>query len=96
VAGVIVGAGGADVSGATVTADVLGQNVSVNGGASQSTLGTASATAASQSAANQSDTQSKEQLANNDDSSNDDLKKKKLRPVLQKVKRVTVILPDRT
>jgi hypothetical protein len=97
VVGVIVGVGGANVSGASVTADVLGQNVSVNGGASESTLGaTASATAASQSAANQSDTQAKEQLANNDDSSDDDLKKKKLHPVLQRVKRVTVILPDRT
>ena len=38
VAGVIVGIGGASVSG-TVIADVIGQNVSVNGGNSTSTLG---------------------------------------------------------
>jgi hypothetical protein len=96
VVGIIVGVGGANVSGASVTADVLGQNVSVNGGASQSTLGaTASATSASQSAANQSETQAKEQLASNDDGSDDDKKNKKLHPTLQRVKRVTVILPDR-
>jgi hypothetical protein len=96
VVGVIVGVGGANVSGASVSADVLGQNVSVNGGASQSTLGSsASATSASQSAANQSETQAKEQLASNDDGSDDDKKNKKLHPVLQRVKRVTVILPDR-
>jgi hypothetical protein len=96
VSGTIVGVGGASVSGASVTAAVLGQNVSVNGGASQSTLGsTASATSTSQAAASQSDSQSKQQLAE-DDGTNDPNKKKKLQPLVQKVKRVTVILPGKT
>jgi len=96
VSGTIVGVGGASVSGATVTAAVLGQNVSVNGGASQSTLGSsASATSTSQAAANQSDSQSKQQLAA-DDGDSDDKKKKKLLPTIQRVKRVTIILPGKT
>jgi len=97
VVGTIVGIGGASVSGGSVTADVLGQNVSVNGGAAQSTLGTsASATAASQSAANQSDAQARQQLASNSSDSDDDQKKKKKQTLRQRTKRVTVILPDKT
>jgi len=97
VVGVVVGIGGANVSGESVTAAVLGQDVSVNGGAAQSTLGaTAAATSTSQAAANQSDSQTKNQLANDDGNTGDDAKKKKLLPVIQRVKRVTVILPDRT
>jgi filamentous hemagglutinin family protein len=92
VTGLIVGVNGANVSGGNVTAQILGQNVSVNGGAAQSTLGTtAAATSTSQSAANQSNNDAKQQLASNDDSSDDDKKKKK--PKLQHLKRVTVILP---
>jgi hypothetical protein len=95
VSGLVVGLGGVSVSGGSVTADVLGQDVSINGGASESTLGTtASATSASQSAANQSDTQAKQQLASNDD--DDDKKKKKHQPQIQRVKRVTVYLPNKS
>ena len=93
VAGTIVGIGGATVSG-TVTAEVLGQNVSVNGGASQSTLGTtATATAASQSAANEANSEAEKQVAS-DDSQDDDKKKKGKGPILaHRVGRVTVLLP---
>jgi filamentous hemagglutinin family protein len=94
VAGVIIGVGGANVSG-TVTADVLGQNVSVNGGSAQSTLGTtATATAASQSAANQATSDAAKEVAS--DNSDDDDKKKKGKggPALaRRTGRVTVILP---
>ena len=95
VSGVIIGVGGASVSGGSVSADVISQNASVNGGLSQSTLGTsASATSASQSAAQQSSSDAKHELASTDDGSDDDKKKKKLQPLLQRfIKRVTVILP---
>ena len=97
VEGVIVGVGDVSVSGDSANAEILGQNVSVNGGAAQSTLGSsASATSTSQSAANQSDTQAKQQLAISNDDFDDDKKKKKHQPVLQRAKRVTVILPNRT
>jgi filamentous hemagglutinin family protein len=97
VVGVIVGVSGATVSGENVTASVLGQNVSVNGGASQSTLGaSATATTTSQAAANQADTQAGQQLANDAGNADDDKKKKQLLPPIRRVKRVTVILPDKT
>ena len=92
VSGTIIGVGGASVSGGSVTAEVLSQNASVNGGSSQSTLGSASASAASQSASNQSNNDNKKQFASNDTSEDDD-KKKKGKPVLQRIKRVTVLLP---
>jgi hypothetical protein len=94
VTGTIAAGGGADVSGGNVSADVLSTTASVNGASSQSTLGgPASASAASQSAANQSDAEAKQQLAANANTSDDDLNKKKNQPVLQRVKRVTVLLP---
>jgi filamentous hemagglutinin family protein len=95
VSGVIVGVGGVSVSG-TVTAEVLGQNVSVNGGASQSTLGSsASATSTSGSAAQQANANAQQEVAssNTDD---DDKKKKKTQALLQRVKRVTVILSQKS
>jgi hypothetical protein len=97
VVGVIVGVGGASVSGSSVTASVLGQDVSVNGGAAQSTLGSsANATSTSQSAALQASSAT-QQLANNDQTTDDDINKKKKGPVLmQRTKRVTVILPKST
>jgi len=93
VSGLVVGIGGINVSGgATVTAALLSQNVSVGGGAAESTLATsANATSASQSAAQQSDSDAKQQLASNDN--DDDQKKKKKTSELQRIKRVTVILP---
>ena len=93
VAGTVVGIGGVSVAGdATVTATVLSQNVTIGNGASISTLATsANATSASQSAAQQSSSDAKQQLAS-DDTNADDEKRKK-RPALLHVKRVTVILP---
>ncbi|HEY3762956.1 MAG TPA: filamentous hemagglutinin N-terminal domain-containing protein [Verrucomicrobiae bacterium] len=90
VSGTIIGVGGANVSGAGgVTASVLGQNVSVNGGSSQSTLGSsATATASTQSAAQQANSQS-QQVVENQTGKTDDKKKK---PQIRKVGRVTVIL----
>jgi filamentous hemagglutinin family protein len=94
VSGVIVGAGGVSVSGGAISAEVLGQNVSVNGGASQSTLGTsANATATSQAAAQQATSETKQMASN--DNGDDDEKKKKKGALLQRVKRVTVILPKK-
>ena len=93
VAGTVVGIGGVSVAGdATVTATVFSQNVTIGNGASLSTLATsANATSASQSAAQQSSSDAKQQLAS-DDTNADDEKRKK-RPALLHVKRVTVILP---
>ncbi len=94
VSGIIVGVGGASVSGGSVSAEVLSQNASVNGASSQSTLGGATATAASQSAANQASNESKE-LASTQ-TSDDDNKKKKNQPLVQRVTRVTEILPTKS
>jgi len=94
----IFGAGGVSVSGNLGSgAQVLGQNVSVNGGTSQNTLGaTATATATSQSAAGQASEQSEQQVAS-DDSQDDDKKKKGKGPLLaHRVGRVTVLLPAKS
>ena len=94
VSGTIVGVGGASVSGGSVTAQVLGQNVSVNGGPTVSTLGSsAAATSTSQAAANQSSSDTKQELATASKADDDEKKKKKLQPLVQKTKRITVILP---
>jgi filamentous hemagglutinin family protein len=90
ISGTIVGVGGASVSGQSVTASVLGQNVSVNGGASQSTLGSsAGATSSTQAAAQQASSQSQQQVAA-DTTEKDDRKGKKTQ--IRKVGHVTVIL----
>jgi hypothetical protein len=99
VSGSIVGIGGANVSGGDVSAQVLSQNASVNGGTQQSTLGTsASATSASQSAAQQSSSSAKQQVAVNSSDNGDDTddKRKKKPGLMQRIKRVTVILPKST
>jgi hypothetical protein len=94
VSGTIVGVGGASVSGGSISAQVLGQNVSVNGGAAVSTLGSsAGATSTSQAAAQQSSTDSKQELATTGNGDDDDKKKKKMSALLRRIKRVTVILP---
>jgi filamentous hemagglutinin family protein len=95
VSGLVVGIGGISVSGGgDVSATLLSQNVSVGGEAAQSTLGaTASATSASQSAAGQATSQVNQQLASTTTDTDDLKKKKKLQPLLQKIKRVTVLLP---
>jgi filamentous hemagglutinin family protein len=91
VSGTIIGVGGANVSGGSITASVLGQNVSVNGGAATSTLGSsATATSTSQSASQQASQSANQEVASTDTS---DDKNKKKQPTLQRIKRVTVILP---
>jgi filamentous hemagglutinin family protein len=95
VAGTVVGIGGANVSGGTVSAAVLGQNVSVNGGAATSTLGSsANATSTSQSASQQASQSADQQVASADNGNDDQNKKKK--PVVQKTSRVTVLLSAAT
>lgn len=90
ISGTIIGVGGVNVSGGGgVTASVLGQNVSVNGGAATSTLGSsATATSATQSAAQQANTQSQQQIAS-DQAPQTGHKEKKSEV---KVSRVTVLL----
>jgi len=91
VSGDIVAVGGASVSGESVTAGVFSDSGSVNGGAAQSTLGTATASTAATSAGAAA-AQTTTQAATTP--SGDDLnKKRKPQPLVQRVKRVTVILP---
>ena len=95
VSGIIVGVTGATVTGASgVSAQVLSQNANV-GGVAQNTLGaTAAATSTSQSAAGQATSDAKQEVASNDNGADDEEKKKrKLQTLMQKTKRVTVILP---
>lgn len=91
----IIGGAGVNASGIGAGATLLGQNVSVNGAAATSTLGTsATATAASQSAAGQASSQTQQQIASNDNGSDDEKKKKKKKGgLVRSVGRVTVILP---
>jgi filamentous hemagglutinin family protein len=92
VSGLVVGIGGISISGPS-TATLLSQDVSA-GGVSQDTLGSsASGTSASSSAAGEASADTKQQVASNDNGSDDEKKKKKLQPLMQKSKRVTVILP---
>ncbi len=94
VAGTIVGVGGATVTG-TISAQVLGQNVSVNGGAATSTLGnSANATSSSQAASQQASQSADQQVATTD--TGDDDQKKKKKPLIQKTGRVTVLLSAAT
>jgi filamentous hemagglutinin family protein len=96
----IVGVGGVSISGSLGSGvQVLGQNVSVNGGAAQSTLGTsAAASSTSQAAANTATSDAEKQVASKDDSDDDDKKKKgKGGPALaHRVGRVTVLLPAKS
>ena len=98
IGGTVIGISGVTATGATGSATLLGQNVSVNGGGSQSTLGTsAAATSTSQAAAQQASSDTK-QIASNDATASDDDEKKKAKrgPTLtRRVGRVTVILPSK-
>jgi hypothetical protein len=86
----IIGGAGINASGVGSGATLLGQNVSVNGAAAQSTLGTsASATATSTAAAGESSAAVQQQVAG---VGNDDDDKKKKKPEIRRVGRVTVIL----
>ncbi len=95
VSGAVIGIGGVNATGGGgVSATLLGQNVSVNGGAAQSTLGTTAApTAASQAAAQQSSSDTAQQVASNPTDTGDEKKKKKAPPLLRRIKRVTIIFP---
>jgi hypothetical protein len=97
IAGTIIGIGGVSASGgAGVSATVLGQNVSVNGGQSESTLGTtATATSVGQSASQQANTDAKQEVAGGQQQ-DDDKKNKGKRPIITRRSRVTVILPKTT
>ena len=92
VSGIIIGGVGANVSGGGgVSATILTQNASVDGGGAKSTLGTtANTTAATQSAAVAASSDAKQQVATDNTENNPDKKK---HPTLQRMKRVTVILP---
>lgn len=93
VVGVVVGVKGVSASGDISGAQLVSQNVSANGGATQSTLGaTANAMASTQSAVQQTTAETKQQTFDNNALADDNSKKKKT-PVLQRIKRVTVILP---
>lgn len=94
IAGTIVGISGVTANGSGgISATILSQNVSVGGGAAQSTLGTtATATAAGQNAAGQTTQAANQQIASND-TTGDNQDDKKKHPELKRVKRVTVILP---
>jgi hypothetical protein len=95
VSGTVVGIGGVNASGVGgVSATLLGNSVSVNGGASQNTMGTAAtATSTSTAAAGQASNEAK-QVATTD-TGDDDQKKKKMQALIQRVKRVTIILPPK-
>ncbi len=95
ISGTVIGIGGISASGGSgISASLLSQSVSAGGKAAVSTLGTsATATSAGQSAAQQSTADAKQQLASTDTLGQNLDKKKKKGPVLQRVKRVTVILP---
>lgn len=89
---VVVGTESISATGLGSGANLLSQNVSANGGSSQSTLGSsASATATSQAAAQQS-AQAQQQVATTDTTGSDGDNKKKQAATLH-TKRVTVILP---
>ena len=92
---IIVGIGGINANGLGGSATLLGQNVSTDGGAAQSTLGTSSgATASSQSAAQQANQEAAQQTVGNDTESDDQKNKKK--PQIRKISRVTVLLSSAT
>ena len=95
ISGTVIGIGGVNASsGQGISAALLGQNVSVGGGAAQSTLGTtAAATGTSQAAAAQASNETKEKVGV--DSAQDDDSKKKKSPInlVRRTGRVTVLLP---
>jgi filamentous hemagglutinin family protein len=90
----IIGGQGVNANGVGSGAALLGQNVSANGTAATSTLGTsATATAASSSAAGQTSSETQQQVASNDNGNDDEKKKKKESGLARSVGRVTVVLP---
>jgi hypothetical protein len=98
ISGTIIGVGSANVSGATVDAAILSQNISTSGDVSSAQTGFAQGTAAastSQSLQNEDQAKAAATAKNTED---DDVKKRKSRdlPMLTRtVGRVTVILPTK-
>jgi filamentous hemagglutinin family protein len=95
VSGTVVGIGGINATGGgTVTANLVSENVSANG-ATTSTLATSSTgTSASSSAAQQATSSAQQQMAANSSNDSDNSDNKKKKPgLMQRIKRVTVILP---
>jgi len=90
VSGEIIGVGSANVSGSSIDATVLSQNASVGGGSAQSTLGTATGGSTAASAVGTANSENAQKTT--DTEGDDDLNKKKKLPMLQRVKRVTVLL----
>jgi hypothetical protein len=94
--GTVIGVQGVSASSAlSGNLTALGQNVSVNGGAATSTLGTSAAasTAATSASASASDT-AQQEVASDNTQDDDPLKKRGKGPLLsRRVSRVTVILP---
>jgi hypothetical protein len=96
ISGTVIGIDGINTGSSSLeNVNLLSQNVSVDGGVGQSTLGTSSgATASSQAAAQQNSQADPQQVASND--SSDDDKNKKKKPQTLKVSRVTVLLSTAT
>jgi hypothetical protein len=90
VSGTIIGVGGINASAGSITATLLSQNVS--GGTSALTT-SATATTTSQAAATVSSNDTKQEVATTGNTDEEEKKKKKPQPLMQKTKRVTVILP---
>ena len=98
ISGTVVGIGGINASGGgTDSASLISENVSA-GGVTTSTLATYSTgTSASSSAAQQATSSAQQQMAANSSSDSDNSDDKKKKPgIMQRLKRVTVILPKST
>jgi filamentous hemagglutinin family protein len=96
--GIAVGIGGISVSaGSSVSANLVSENVS-SGGVTSSTLATSSTgTSASSSAAQQATSSTQQQMAANSSNDSDNSDNKQKKPgIMQRIKRVTVILPKST
>jgi hypothetical protein len=96
--GIAVGIGGISISGgSSVSANLVSENVS-SGGVTTSTLATSSTgTSASSSAAQQATSSTQQQMAANSSNDSDSSDNKQKKPgIMQRIKRVTVMLPKST
>jgi hypothetical protein len=91
--GTLIANGALNVSGGDITAALYSTSTSANGGADQNSLGNATTSATAASAASTAVNDAKTEVASNNPG--DDDKKKKAPVLLQRVKRVTVILPPK-
>jgi filamentous hemagglutinin family protein len=98
ISGTVVGIGGISTSsGSSVTANLVSENIS-SAGVTTSTLATSSTgTSASSSAAQQATSSTQQQMAANSSNDSDNTDNQKKKPgIMQRIKRVTVILPKST